>query len=382
MGSTSDAHVAVSSLRGARLTAAPDGFADAWQCRTNAKEAERRQTQISNLPCCGTAAHRWRCARLSASHRGSCQRELVVPKARPRPCFLGRGGAPICRRSPRGADRTPFLRVLPAPKPVPVQRAPRVPVFSAGTSDARSRPGAGCNAARGHRPPAPRADMPSAQALWRAGLAAHVTQPVTNVNTAVTSRLRVFPGAAQHAADAQRCAADPGSSQAPRTWHRRRLGRPRISGAPFRFAPRCTASGERHVVCFSGAAQRRICVSRAQRSAERSGAVRCRPGTVTGSALLARATLGKAPDQRCTTSCCTASGERHVVCFPGAAQHRSAYPGRGAARSGALPTRDRHRLRALGTRAARLRHLQQDHRVKAGGDAECGPPRPRVFITI
>jgi len=32
------------------------------------------------------------------------------------------------------------------------------------------------------------------------------------------------------------------------------LRRPRISGAPFRFAPRCTASGERHVVCFSGAA--------------------------------------------------------------------------------------------------------------------------------
>jgi hypothetical protein len=37
--------------------------------------------------------------------------------------------------------------------------------------------------------------------------------------------------------------------------------------------------------------------------------VRRRPGIVANSELIA-AELAKAPDQRCTTSCCTASGER------------------------------------------------------------------------
>jgi hypothetical protein len=47
------------------------------------------------------------------------------------------------------------------------------------------------------------------------------------------------PGAAQHEATAQWCAADPGSLRTPS------LERSRISGAPLHFAPRCTASGTR-----------------------------------------------------------------------------------------------------------------------------------------
>jgi putative tryptophan/tyrosine transport system substrate-binding protein len=45
------------------------------------------------------------------------------------------------------------------------------------------------------------------------------------------------PGAAQHEAPAEWCAADPGSLQTPN------LERSRISGAPLRFASRCAASG-------------------------------------------------------------------------------------------------------------------------------------------
>jgi hypothetical protein len=45
-------------------------------------------------------------------------------------------------------------------------------------------------------------------------------------------------------------------------------------------------------------------VSRARRSMERSGMVRCRPGIVTTSEPAA------IPDQRCTTTCCIASGRR------------------------------------------------------------------------
>src|SRR5665213_210556 len=59
-------------------------------------------------------------------------------------------------------------------------------------------------------------------------------------------------------------------------------------------------------------------VSRAQRSMERGGMMRCRPGTAT------RSVLGTIPDQRCTTMarargastrlwCCTASGKRSLL---------------------------------------------------------------------
>jgi putative tryptophan/tyrosine transport system substrate-binding protein len=56
-------------------------------------------------------------------------------------------------------------------------------------------------------------------------------------------KLRAFisrvPGAAQHEATAQWCAADPGPLRTPS------LERSRISGAPLHFVPRCTASGTR-----------------------------------------------------------------------------------------------------------------------------------------
>jgi hypothetical protein len=47
------------------------------------------------------------------------------------------------------------------------------------------------------------------------------------------------PGAAQHQATAQWCAADPGPLRTPS------VERSRISGAPLHFVPRCTASGTR-----------------------------------------------------------------------------------------------------------------------------------------
>src|SRR5579885_2407458 len=95
-----------------------------------------------------------------------------------------------------------------------------------------------------------------------------------------------FPGAAQHAANAKWCAADPGSSPAPSSQYAEPATAPE---------QRCTADALHRIrgtseCLFPG------------RGAERSecDVVRCRPGIVTDSALLARATLGKAPAQRCT----------------------------------------------------------------------------------
>src|SRR5579885_2523848 len=107
------------------------------------------------------------------------------------------------------------------------------------------------------------------------------------------SAVSAFPGRSAARNEVERCAADPGPSQAPRSWHAPRLGRPRISGAPLRAAPR-----PGNVTLFVSRAQRSI-DPRIPGAAQRA-AVRCRPGTVTGSALLARATLAQAPDQRCT----------------------------------------------------------------------------------
>ena len=55
------------------------------------------------------------------------------PGCSSRPCFLGRGGAPILSRPPSGGrtERSLCGR-YPPQKPVPVQRAPRGPVRSAG----------------------------------------------------------------------------------------------------------------------------------------------------------------------------------------------------------------------------------------------------------
>ncbi len=173
--------------------------------------------------------------------------------------------------------------------------------------------------------------MPSAQALWRAGLAAHVTQPVTIVNTAVTSRLSCNPGR---------------------------------SAAPYLRFP----GAAQHRFAFPGRSAV-ICVSRAQRSTQRmrSGALQTRDRhrlepaqrhawEGPGSAVHRFASLHAAPRpgnvtlfvsraQRSAVSAFPGRGAASYLRFPGAAQ-------RGTKWSGALPTRDRHRLRALGTGAA------------------------------
>ncbi len=131
------------------------------------------------------------------------------------------------------------------------------------------------------------------------------------------------------------CAADPGSSQA-RMFQEPSLRRPRISGAPLRFAARCTASGERQSVCFPGAGQPPSAFP--GRSAARSGALPTRDR----------------PRLECFRS--------RACADPGSAVHRCALhrvrgtsecllPGRSAARSGALPTRDRPRLECFRSRA-------------------------------
>jgi hypothetical protein len=78
------------------------------------RNADRRSGGPRAVPP-GTAAHPAGCARLSAFHRGSDPRELSSLRPSSRPCFLGRGGAPICNDPPSGGQhRTQFMRALPA----------------------------------------------------------------------------------------------------------------------------------------------------------------------------------------------------------------------------------------------------------------------------
>jgi len=108
---------------------------------------------------------------------------------------------------------------------------------------------------------------------------------------------------------------DPGASQAPARglaspWRlpalHSRSERKQGTGGP---AP-AHQPGRRSVGYIHSSSSRAYlcnCVSRAQRSTKRSAVVRCRPGIVTSAAS------GAIPDQRCTTSCCTASG-KHGYC--------------------------------------------------------------------
>jgi hypothetical protein len=92
-------------------------------------------TPTDALPSC-RAATRPRilrgCARLSAFHRGSDPRDSSSQRPSFRPCFLGRGGAPICHNPPSGGRADAVCAGVTRPRPVPVQRAPRGPVCSAG----------------------------------------------------------------------------------------------------------------------------------------------------------------------------------------------------------------------------------------------------------
>jgi hypothetical protein len=91
------------------------------EVRTKEKEAERRQTHCrqSRTSGCGRATERSACAdpsavgraRLPAYHHGSCQREYLIPKARPGPGFVGQGAA---RALPA------VTRPLPAMHPAPI----------------------------------------------------------------------------------------------------------------------------------------------------------------------------------------------------------------------------------------------------------------------
>jgi hypothetical protein len=75
--------------------------------QTRKKEAERRQPLFNNLRTSGCGSHPFGCARLSAFHHGSHQRDLSSLRLNFRPGFLGRG---LNGRYP--------------PSPVPVQGAP------------------------------------------------------------------------------------------------------------------------------------------------------------------------------------------------------------------------------------------------------------------
>src|SRR5579885_2340211 len=77
------------------------------------------------------------------------------------------------------------------------------------------------------------------QCAWSSRCCGRVLR-VSGGRAGAASQPRI-PGAAQHGANAQRCAADPGPSQAPRSWHARRLGRPGSAvhrSASLRAAPR------------------------------------------------------------------------------------------------------------------------------------------------
>ena len=81
------------------------------------KDAERRQTQSGTCRAAGTAAHPAGCARLSAFHHGSRQRDLSSQRLSFRPGFLGRGrSARSGKPAPTGERRSCAVqRALPAP---------------------------------------------------------------------------------------------------------------------------------------------------------------------------------------------------------------------------------------------------------------------------
>src|SRR5581483_7630876 len=80
----------------------------------------------------GTAAPPWGGARLSASHRGSCRGEISSPRRCSRPCFPGRGLAPLCHIPIPGAETDAVFAGVTRLHPSQFKRAPRTPVVSAG----------------------------------------------------------------------------------------------------------------------------------------------------------------------------------------------------------------------------------------------------------
>jgi hypothetical protein len=74
---------------GARLCSGRLGFAKPSNKEERMRNAGRRQSSLCRAA--GTAAHPAGCARLSAFHRGSCQRDYSSQRLSFRPGFSGRG---------------------------------------------------------------------------------------------------------------------------------------------------------------------------------------------------------------------------------------------------------------------------------------------------
>ena len=95
------------------------------QKKRRKQNAEKRIVLICRAT--GAAAPPAGGARLSAFHRGSCQRECFIPRLSSRPGFPGRGrSARSCRLRPTGGERPRAVCAgvtRPGKKPVPVQRS-------------------------------------------------------------------------------------------------------------------------------------------------------------------------------------------------------------------------------------------------------------------
>ena len=90
--------------------------------------------RVRGAPRRGRLAPTLRCgrARLSAFHHGSCQGEISSPRRCSRPCFPGRGLAPLCHIPIPGAETDAVFAGVTRLHPSQFKRAPRTPVVSAG----------------------------------------------------------------------------------------------------------------------------------------------------------------------------------------------------------------------------------------------------------